>query len=513
MTPSLSECGPRRACKPALALGVLLMAAGTAGCDPVGPQFQLSLTDSCGQTSMEAFPASCDGVLIAHFYRPDNNFRRRDSVCAPVAFAEARSLAALGAVDLDLAELPLGPTRVEFEVWTGDGLSADNCQASELRHDKILSGSTMVDIGVDTVAEIPLSCEAKIAQINRFAPGCSIEVEVADLDTGYPFRDDFVSEETDAQAAGAGAKDFARRPGLSYGAALKDSLTVHLGYPVADGSDYRFKGWALMEPSTAADGRWVWHTRLPDGNLEKFWGKIAAQQTVCLEVSDNDEADISQISCISAKRNDYLSQFEANYLPSQELDCLLREYPGSPREDGIVLGRAIRTDAESRSTSGAAGIRMLPYPVDDSGENPQQLRSAHALDDGALDDGALDDSAVGDQPSAEDDAAAVPSVSYVDKPNCAIETNREETTDSGYFLSSVPYPVSWQIEEDLPVEVEDAGTEAELSARWGMLLTPLGANESGSAFGTSDSDTQRYRVGGRLRNAINLVRVAVPSPQ
>lgn len=490
-----------------LAAGAMLAASALvgAGCNsPVAPTFELSFEGSgflsCGAGAAEDIRLMCDStvrvrILDGHGFRDIV-----PAMCQDISALEIGTMEALSQLDIQFEGLPLGQAVVQVEVWRSDWLDARTCSLTGVAEPITLEpgdwpstelpeplpvaqpavvGRAWFEIGRDEHVRIPLTCP-DLAQVNRFAAGCGLDVELSDLDRGIKLRSDAVRADPDRLGENA-PQSLAHASAALAGAAggLIDIEALDVQYVLIEES--ASGGWRpgaseWMMLDVRDDGSAVWRA----WPSNQFWQSFTRSRTVCIEVNERSPDGAPgwpQVSCFQVGASATSTQrLEASYLPPEELECLLgASGEGVVPPEGIVIGRVVQP-AEPDEVQPAANVQVLPTPADLPREPLPRLAPA---------------------PGGPNLPDTVLDVLYVSKDSeqtpraqaCHVD-DATATTPSGYFLSDASFPAHWQIATgaDQPSTEGDPADAAQPQ--------PSGGDAPG-----------RILVGGRIADKVSIVRI------
>ena len=457
------------------------------GCNaPVSPTFELYFEGSgvgdasCQAATMESVRLMCDSTVRVRILDEHGNYDVVPPACQDLELSELGTMQALEDLDIEFSALPLGGARVQVEIWRDDVLGPADCGDSATadgpgapKTGPAVIGQARFVIGEDAHVRVPLECP-DLGQVNRFAPGCGLDVAIGDLDRGTRLREprrDLDDEEPPTDDNGIGGNMDSERPAIE----LED-LQVVYGYARSDSDG----SWEFIDQGTLAlrvndDGSAVWR----DQPNAYFWELLDEQETLCIQVTRN-RREAPQLSCIEAGADSPSSRVQASYLPPEDLDCLLAANgAGSVPAEGIVMGRVVQPIIEGdldkdtvQVERPAANVQVFPTAADLPAAPEPRLKLAADVDP---QDGPQDD--------ADDE-----DVRYVSKepelpsstgPTCRVD-DTSATTSSGYFLSNATFPAHWEVETGSLVDGDEA---------------------------TAEVEPGRVLVGGRLPGTVSIVRI------
>jgi hypothetical protein len=493
------------------AAGAMLAASAlfTAGCNaPVSPTFELTFegvgVTSCGAAAAHDIRLMCDSKVRVRILDTNGIRDIVPAVCQDISSLEIGTMEALSQLDIAFEGLPLGPAMVQVEIWRGDWLDSTTCSLTGVTAPITLEpgdgsssappeplpvvqpavvGTAWFEIGSDAHVRIPLTCP-DLAQVNRFAAGCGLDVEVSDLDRGIKLRQDGVLPDPDHPGENA-AQSVARVSTAVTGSAgagidleALDVQYVLIEETASGGWRPGAGEWMMLD--VRDDGSAVWRA----WPSNQFWQSFTRSRTVCIEVKER-SADGTpgwpQVSCFQVGAAAASTQrLEASYLPPDELQCLLAASgAGAVPADGIVIGRVVEP-AEPDEVQPAANVQVLPTPADLPREPLPRLAPI---------------------PGGPDEPDLGLDVQYVSKESeqnpraqaCHVD-DATATTPSGYFLSDASFPAHWQF----ATGTGQPGTEGDPDS---------GADEPQP--GTGDNPG-RILVGGRIPDKISIVRIQLP---
>jgi hypothetical protein len=493
-----------------LAAGALLAASAllATGCNaPVAPIFELTFEGSgiasCDGSAAEDVRLMCDSTVRVRILDPNGIRDRVPSVCQEISSLEIGTMEALSDLDIDLKDLPLGPAMIQVEVWRRDWINSADCSiiaepdpivvdpGDELDQgappppvvsQPAVIGRAWFEIGRDEHVRIPLTCP-DIGQVNRFAEGCGLDVEISDLDQGVLLRQELDRPEPNRPDEGGPTHVAGAEP-----ASPIDLEALRVQYVLVEQAptgDWEPGAREWMTIDVRDDGSAVWRA----WPSFQFWQSFNRSRTVCIEVGDTASDGIPtwpQVSCFQVgSETSQRRRLQASYLPPEDLECLLAAAgDGSMPAEGIVIGRVVEAEAPaSDELRPAANVQVLPTPADLPREPIPRLAP------------------IGGDGNETDDGMEDLDVQYVSKeseptspatPACHVD-DATATTPSGYFLSDASFPAHWQI-----------ATEA-------TALPPGEDGEQNGTAGTAPTITGtqpgRILVGGRIRNKVNIVRI------
>jgi hypothetical protein len=476
-----------------LAASAVLGMGLVMGCNaPVSPTFELHFLDSnlgdasCNAAAMEDVRLMCDSTVRVRILDAGGRYDLVPPVCRDLDSAEIGTMESLEQLDVDFAALPLGEARFRIEVWRAGLLGPASCggssqgQAGELAPSEVPGGPAVVGqarfvIGEDAHVRVPLECPA-LEQVNRFAPGCSLDVDVGDLDRGTKLRRPARSVEREDPAM---IEEETRQDDTEseISAIEIDDLQVVYGFAQNDASGWEFNAQGRLDLHDHTDGSVVWRYRPND----YFWTLLDEHKTLCIQVTRGN-GEPPQLSCIEAESESPSARVQASYLPPEDLACLLAANGASNvPEAGIVMGRVVEPAVENTPPNlvqelPAANVQVFPT----SAELPEQPDPLLKLAAAGETDDEFDD---------RDDASGE-NVQYVSKdPDVPSRTasacrvdDTSATTSSGYFLSDASFPAHWEVE------------------------TGSRVNE-GTDKATTDGESARTLVGGRIPGTVSIVRI------
>ncbi|HWN68932.1 MAG TPA: hypothetical protein VNM90_14945 [Haliangium sp.] len=484
-----------------LAAGAMLAASAllAAGCNaPVAPSFELSF-EGAGITSCESSAAHdirlmCESKVRVRILDPDGDRDLVPPVCQEISTLDYGTMEALSQLDVALHEMPLGPAMVQVEIWRSDWVNAADCsiialpdpierepdtspdgaqQPTPSAPQPAVVGRAWFEIGRDEHVSVPMTCP-DLSQVNRFAAGCGLDVEISDLDRGILLRQAMQQQDPDHMDDGA-PSDI---PPSQLDLAALEVQYVLIEQTPDGGWEPGAREWMTLD--LRDDGSAVWRA----WPSIQFWQSFNRSRTVCIEVNESAD-DVTrawpQVSCFQVgDEAPPRHRLQASMLPPEDLECLLgARGTGTVPSAGIVIGRVVEpNEQDSDAVHPAANVQVLATPADLPREPLPRL--------GPIGDG-------GDTNEPDLDQG----VQYVSKepeppspttPACHVD-DATATTPSGYFLSDASFPAHWQIETDEPVTTDAQDSDAgELQASSGHV--------PGSIL-----------VGGRLPNRVSIVRI------
>jgi hypothetical protein len=474
-----------------------------AGCDaPVSPSFELTFEGagitSCGASAAHDVRLMCDSKVRVRILDPRGIRDLVRPVCQEISALDIGTMEALSQLDVELAGLRLGPAMVQVEVWRSDWINSADCAMIGVPDQVVLEpgddpggggeqtappvpqpaavGRAWFEIGRDANVRVPMTCP-DLAQVNRFAAGCGLDVEISDLDRGVLLRQDL-----DQPDLGRPDEDMAPSDDVSdVAASAMDLEALDVQYVLVQ--EKPSGGWM---PSA---GEWMTIDLRDDGSAvwrawpsAQFWESFNRSRTVCIEVNQWDAGGAPgwpQVSCFQVGNETSSAQrLQASYLPPRDLQCLLAaSSAGSVPSAGIVIGRVVEPDEQDRDeVHPAANVQVLPTPADLPRVPVPRL--APIGGDGT------------DEPDAGEDVQYVskdPAPTSPAAPACHVD-DATATTPSGYFVSDASFPAHWQVATDTD--------------------TPTGEGEQGGDAQTSSGDQPgRILVGGRIPFTVSIVRI------
>ncbi len=454
------------------------------GCNaPVSPTFELYFSGSgagdasCQAAAMETVRLMCDSTVRVRILDANGNYDVVPPACQDLEFSGVGTMQALEDLDIEFAALPLGEARVQVEIWRAGVLGPAACGGSGTADESdgpaagpAVIGQASFVIGEDAHVRVPLECP-DLGQVNRFAPGCGLDVTIGDLDRGTRLREpsrDLDDEEPPAD----NGNDIDGNMELESPAIELEALQVVYGYARSDSDG----SWEFIDQGTLAlrvqdDGSAVWR----DQPNEYFWNLLDEHETLCIQVTRN-RREAPQLSCVEAGADSPSSRVQASYLPLEDLDCLLAANgaSGVPSE-GIVMGRVVQPIIEDDMDKDtvqverpAANVQVFPTAANLPTMPEPRLKLAADSDpqDGADDE---DVRYVSKEP-------ALPTHTG---PTCRVD-DTSATTSSGYFLSNATFPAHWEIETGGLVDGDQS---------------------------TAEVEPGRVLVGGRLPGTVSIVRI------
>jgi hypothetical protein len=464
----------------ALAASALLGMGLGIGCNaPVSPTFELYFAGSgegdasCQAATMEAVRLMCDSTVRVRILDANGNYDVVPPACQNLDLSELGTMQALEDLDIEFSALPLGRARVQVEIWRAGALGpACGGAATEDELDVPAShpavvGQARLVIGEDAHVRVPLECP-DLGQVNRFAPGCGLDVAIGDLDRGTRMREprrDLDDEEP--PIGGDNDLDGNMEP---EGTAIElEDLQVVYGYARSDSDG----SWEFIDQGTMAlriqdDGSAVWR----DQPNEYFWNLLDEHETLCIQVTRK-QAEAPQLSCVEAGADSPSSRVQASYLPPEDLDCLLAASgAGRVPPEGIVMGRVVQPIVEDdlnrdavQVERPAANVQVFPTAADLPPAPEPRLKLAEDSD-----------------PQDDEDVRYVskePELPSRAGPTCRVD-DTSATTSSGYFLSNATFPAHWEVETGNLVDGEQS---------------------------TAEVEPGRVLVGGRLPGTVSIVRI------
>jgi hypothetical protein len=505
-----SSLGSSRGRAP-LTAGAMLVASAllAAGCNsPVSPAFELTFESSgiasCDGSAARDVRLMCDSTVRVRILDPNGIRDVVPSVCQEISPLEIGTMEALADLDIALEDMPLGKAMVQVEVWRRDWINPADCsiiaepdpiewdpgdgvddaeQPAPFAPQPAVVGRAWFEIGRDEHVRVPLTCP-DLGQINRFAAGCGLDVEISDLDRGVVLRQDLdrpepsrPDEDTPAHVASAADASATDLEALQVQYVLIEQAPTGGWEPGA-------REWMTID--VRDDGSAVWRA----WPSYQFWQSFDRSRTVCIEVHETALTDAPawpQVSCFQVgDKTSQSRRLQASYLPPEDLQCLLtaRGDASMPAE-GIVIGRVVEAEAPaSEELRPAANVQVLPTPADLPREPIPRLAP---IDNDGDDDGEQDWLEDVQYVSKESAPGSPTLACHVDDANA--------TTPSGYFLSDASFPAHWQIATDEPALPPEQDGEQD--------------TEQDDAVGTEPTGSQpgRILVGGRIRNKVNLVRI------
>jgi hypothetical protein len=471
----------------ALAASAVLGMGLVMGCNaPVSPTFELYFASSgegdasCDAAAMEDVRLMCDSTVRVRILDAHGRYDLVPPVCQDLDSAELGTMQALEQLDVEFASLPLGPARFQVEIWRAGllgpaacGGAADGEPSGGLASSTgaAVIGQAQFEIGADAHVRVPLSCP-DLGQVNRFAPGCGIDVEIGDLDRGTKLRRPSRNVEREDPAT-IGDEDVQGNTEQESANIALDDLQVVYGFAESRASGWAFNPQGKLDLHDHSNGSVVWRYRPND----LFWTLLDQYNTLCIQVTRG-AGEAPQLSCIEAAAEEQSSRVQASYLPPDDLACLLAANGASSvPEEGIVMGRVVQPAVDDVPPNTvpvelpAANVQVFPTAADlPQAPEPRLKVAADGEDD-------------------RDDAASE-DVQYVSKdpdapsrttPTCRVDDTRA-TTSSGYFLSDASFPAHWEVETGSLVSQGDQQT------------------------GTADEDA-RTLVGGRIPGTVSIVRI------
>jgi hypothetical protein len=467
----------------ALAASALLGTGLGMGCNtPVSPTFELYFAGSgegdasCqGGATMEAVRLMCDSTVRVRILDANGNYDVVPPACQDLELSDHGTMQALEDLDIEFPALPLGRARVQVEIWRAGALGPAACGGSAAGDEPdapaarpAVIGQARLLIGEDAHVRVPLDCP-DLGQVNRFAPGCGLDVAIGDLDRGTKLSNPPRDLDDEEPPAGDGNDIDGNMESDSSAIELED-LQVVYGYARSDSDG----SWEFIDQGSLAlrihdDGSAVWR----DQPNEYFWEKLDDHETLCIQVTRN-AGEAPQLSCIEAGADSPSSRVQASYLPPEDLDCLLAANgAGSVPPEGIVMGRVVQPVVENDTDTvqvelPAANVQVFPLAANLPVAPEPRLKIAADIDP-------VDD--------ADDE-----DVRYVSKepelpsrtsPTCRVD-DTSATTSSGYFLSNATFPAHWEVETGSVVDGEQS---------------------------TAEVEPGRVLVGGRLPGTVSIVRI------
>lgn len=487
---ALARLSPAAALAASAALGMGLV----MGCNaPVSPTFELFFAGSglgdasCNGAAMEDVRLMCDSTVRVRIMDARGSYDLVPPVCRDLDSAELGTMQSLEQLDVEFAALPLGPAQFQVEIWRAGVLDSAACGGapdgepderaqSALAAGPAVIGRARLEIGEDAHVQVPLECP-DLGQLNRFAPGCGLDVEIGDLDRGTKLRRPARSVEREDPAMieedVPGDTD-TESPDIELG-----DLQVVYGFAQSDASGWEFNPQGELDLHDHSDGSVVWGYRPND----LFWTLLDEHETLCIQVTRGD-GEAPQLSCIEAEVGSPSARVQASYLPPEDLDCLLAANGASsvPAE-GIVMGRVVQPVIENVPPNTAqvelpaANVQVFPTAADLPLPAEPLLKLAAAGDPGDGDDGR--DDAAGEDVQYVSKDSEVPSRTA---PACRVD-DTSATTSSGYFLSNASFPAHWEVET-------------------GSLV-----DEAQSGLATTEAEPGRTLVGGRIPGTVSIVRI------
>ena len=484
-----------------LTAGAMLAASAlfAAGCNaPVAPTFELTF-EGAGITSCESSAAHdirlmCESKVRVRILDPDGDRDLVPPVCQEISALDIGTMEALSQLDLALHEMPLGPAMVQVEVWRSDWLNAADCsiialpdpiemepdtdpddtqQPAPSEPQPAVVGRAWFEIGRDQHVRVPMTCP-DLRQVNRFAAGCGIDVEISDLDRGILLRQALAQQDPGRPDEGAPS---------SIAASQVDLTALDVQYVLIEqtpSGDWEPGAREWMTLDLRDDGSAVWRA----WPSMQFWQSFNRSRTVCIEVNER-TADGTrawpQVSCFQVSdETSPRHRLQASILPPEDLECLLgARGTGTVPAAGIVIGRVVEPNEEDRDeVHPAANVQVLATPADLPRE-PGGPRLG-PIDGGDMNEPELDLDVQYVSREAEPQSPTTPA--------CHVD-DATATTPSGYFLSDASFPAHWQIETDEPVSTDEQDSDA------GDLYAS-GGHMPGSIL-----------VGGRLPNRVSIVRI------
>lgn len=487
----------------ALAASAVLGMGLVMGCNaPVSPTFELYFSDSnvgdasCNAAAMEDVRLTCDSTVRVRILDARGRYDLVPPVCRDLDSAEIGTMESLEQLDIDFAALPLGEARFQIEVWRAGLLGPASCGdspdndsdgegesqpievvPSEVQGGPAVLGQARFVIGEDAHVRVPLECPA-LEQVNRFAPGCSLDVEVGDLDRGTKLsRPRRSVEREDPALIDEETRQDDTESEIS--AIEIDDLQVVYGFAQNDTSGWEFNAQGTLDLHDHSDGSVVWRYRPND----YFWTLLDEHKTLCIQVSKGDGRP-PQLSCIEAESESASARVQASYLPPEDLDCLLAANgAGDVPAEGIVMGRVVEPAVANpfpdtvQVETPAANVQVFPTAANPP-EQPDPLLKLAAAGE--------PDDALDDRDDASDEIVQYVSKDPNEVPSRAASACRVDdtsaTTSSGYFLSDASFPAHWEIE------------------------TGSRVNE-GTSRATTDGESARTLVGGRIPGTVSIVRI------
>lgn len=488
----------------ALAAGATLSALLASCSAPVPPSFELTF-EGAGVASCEASAAQdirlmCESTVRVRILDPRGELDLVPPVCQEITTLDIGTMEALSQLDVALENLPLGKAMVQVEVWRRDWIDAADCeitggnepielapggQSDNLEPPVIqpaVLGRAWFEIGRDEHVRVPLTCP-DLAQVNRFAAGCGLDVELSDLDRGVLLRKEPAPEEPVRSDDLMTPLRQVRRSPAAAQARNIDLESLDVQYVLIEqtaSGEWRPGASEWMTLYLRDDGSAVWRA----WPSSRFWESFTRSRTVCIEVNERDPGGASgwpQVSCFQVGDQAASRQrLQASYLPPEDLQCLLAAGGAALPTDGIVIGRVVEPSPQRRDeVSPAANVQVLPTPADLPREPIPRLAPIDA-----------------DEPQADD-------VLYVSKeqtppgpsaPACVVD-DATATTPSGYFLSDASFPAHWQIATGIgePSTEDEDGEDTD----GGPSAPQIGSSE----------EPDRILVGGRIPDKVSIVRI------
>jgi hypothetical protein len=484
----------------------------TGACNaPVAPHFELSFEGAgittCGAAAAERIRLMCDSTVRL---RIRDARRIRDlvpPVCQELASSEIGTMEALDRLDIQLADLPLGPAVVEVEIWRSDWIDLGDCSvtggpggpdqlvlepgdnpqpdapAEQPAATPAVVGRAAFEIGRDAHVRIPLTCP-DLAQVNRFGPGCGLDLEIGNLDRGTNLRQAPLppaggdpemlpgQEVGDSHAPGEPAGD---------DTAL-DALEVRYGYAHAT-----YGSWTIntvpehLAVDVLADGSTIWRARPTDA----FWEELTDAQTLCIQVIERNPDGSKgppQVSCVEVAPDMPSWRLQTSYLPRADLECLLAASgTGGMPPEGIVMGRVVQPVEEAEDeVQPAANVQVVPLAADLPDE-PNPRVGPIGEPDGTPEEPIFEDVLYVSKEPETDRTGSL----------CRVD-DAIATTPSGYFLSDASFPAHWDVTTDPGEQPGDSDSLAEQDP----------ASDAGET-------SSRILVGGRIPGIISIVRIAL----
>ena len=486
-----------------LAASPVLATLLASGCTaPVSPNIMLTFEGPGGVTCEASAPHDirlmCDSVARVRILDPRGVRDLVPAVCQEISAQETGTMEALGQLQLDFDALPLGPAMVQVEVWRSDWIDPASCTLTgapgatepgdQSAAKPAVVGRTWFEIGRDADVRVPMTCP-DLGQVNRFAAGCGLDVELSDLDRGVKLRQDVAWPAPDRDdekllAPGSRFRPAATSPGAIDLQAL-DVQYVLIEEAASGGWRPGASEWMTLDHRD--DGSAVWRA----WPSPQFWHGFTRSRTLCIEVnqrSDDGAPGWPQMSCFQADAEAEPGQrLQASYLPPADLQCLLdASSAGGVPSNGIVIGRVVEPAEQRRDeVQPAANVRVLPTPADLPWAPLPRLAPFGDADglDGL------------DGPDTRDGEDDVQYVSKESEPSVAAQVchvdNATATTPSGYFLSGASFPAHWQFTTGAdPPTSEDARDREPAQPRTGSSDVP-----------------GRIVVGGRIPDKVSIIRI------
>lgn len=494
----------RRARAPLAAGAVLASSLFAAGCNaPVAPTFELTFEGagvaSCQASAAEDIRMMCDSKVRVRILAANGLRDLVPPVCQDISAVGTGTMEALSQLDIDFAGLPLGRrAKIQVEVWRSDWLGP-HCEVTA-RPDPIVAepgddparnpqpampqpavlGSTSFEIGRDEHVRVPLMCP-DLAQVNRFAAGCGLDVEISDLDRGLLLRQDPIRPGSDRMDENSPTPDGVSRAALQ-GLGGMDLEELDVQYVLIE--ETAFGGWQpgggeWMTIALREDGSAVWRA----WPSVRFWEAFTRSRTVCIEVNERSTdgaPGLPQMSCFQIGNTKSSAQrLRASYLSPEGLECLLAARgAGDVPPEGLVIGRVVEPDTQHLDgVQPAANVQVLPTPADLPRTPVPRL--APSPGSGGSDG---DDDVMYVSKDAESSQAVQ---------TCHVD-DATATTPSGYFISDASFPAHWQTASGVPTPPASEG----------------GANGDEGQNETTNGETPGgILVGGRLPNKVSIVRI------